>query len=125
MSIRNVNLYGSFEDWFLANMDADSARVLCEHGASCGVGGLVYYGETTALFNAFQDEIETMAMDGYDTELWQFAKACDARGITHLKNALVWAAAEQLAHRFACPWNTMQSEAEDEFFSDTGEANEI
>ena len=98
MSTRNVNQYGSFEDWFLANIDADSAHDLREHGASCGVGGLVYYSDTVPLFNAFHDEIETLATDGYDTELWQFAKACDARGITQLKNALVWAAAERLAH---------------------------
>lgn len=98
MSTRDVNLYGSFEDWFLANMDADSARDLREHGAGCGVGGLVYYSDTVPLFNAFQDEIETIATDDYDTDLWQIAKACDARSITQLKNALVWAAAERLAH---------------------------
>ncbi|WP_296353206.1 hypothetical protein [Ramlibacter sp.] len=98
MSTRDANLYGSFEDWFLANMDTDSARDLREYGASCGIGGLVYYSDTVPLFHAFQDEIETLATDGYDTELWQLAKACDARGVTQLKNALVWAAAERLAH---------------------------
>ena len=98
MSTRDVNQYGSFEDWFFANMDADSARNLREHGAICGIGGLVYYSDTVPLFNAFQDEIEAIATDNYDTDLWQFAKVCDARGITQLKNALVWAAAERLAH---------------------------
>ena len=98
MSTRDVNLYGSFEDWFLANMDADTARTLREHGASCGVGGLCYYSETVPLFNAFKDEIERVATDDYDIDLWQIAKACDARGVTQLQNALVWAAAERLAH---------------------------
>lgn len=98
MSKRDVNLYESFEDWFLANIDAESARDLREHGASCGIGGLVYYSDTIPLFNAFQGEIEAIATDDYDTDLWQFAKVCDARGITQLKNALVWAAAERLAH---------------------------
>ena len=125
MSTRNVNQYGSFEDWFLANMDPDSARVLREHGASCGVGGLVYYSETTALFSAFQAEIQTIALAGYATELWEFAKRWDARCVTGLANALVWAAAEQLAHRFAGHWNSIESEAQDEVESDAGEANEI
>lgn len=98
MSTRDVNLYGSFEDWFLANMDADTARDLRKHGASCGIGGLCYYSETVALFNAFEDEIERLATDDYETDIWQIAKNCDARGVTQLKNALVWAAAERLAY---------------------------
>lgn len=99
MSTRDVNLYGSFEDWFLANIDADSARDLRHYGASCGVGGLCYYSETVALFNAFKDEIERLATDDYETEIWQIAKQCDVRGITQLKNGLVWEAAERLAHK--------------------------
>lgn len=63
MSTRNLNLYGSFEDWFVANTDADAAHDLREHRASCGVGGLVCYSDTVPLFDAFQDEIESIAMD--------------------------------------------------------------
>ena len=98
MSTRDVNLYGSFEDWFLANMDADTAHDLRRHGASCGIGGLCYYSETVALFNAFENEIEGLATDDYETDIWQIAKNCDARGITQIINAVVWIAAERLAH---------------------------
>ena len=125
MPTRDVNLYGSFEDWFLANMDAGSARVLREHGASCGVVGLVYYSETTALFSAFQAEIQYLALEGFATDLWDFARRWDARCMTMLANALVWAAAEQLAHRFAGHWNSVQSEAQDEVEADAGASNEI
>ena len=98
MSTRDVNLYETFENWFLANMDADTARNLREHGASCGIGGLCYYSETLELFNAFGNEIELLAMDDGDMELWEIAKASEAGGITQLINALVWRAAERLAH---------------------------
>ena len=98
MSKRDVNLYGSFEEWFLANIDADTARDLREHGASCGIGGLCYYSENVELFNAFGNEIELLAIDDGDMELWEIAKASDACGITQLINALVWMAAERLAH---------------------------
>ena len=98
MSTRNVNLYGSFEDWFLANIDADSARNLREYGAGCGVGGLCNYSDTVPLFNAFENEIERLATDDYDTDIWQISKNCDARGVTQLINALVWIAAERLAY---------------------------
>ena len=125
MSIKDVNLYGSFEDWFLANMDADSARVLRERGASYGVSGLVYYSETVALFTPFQAEIQYLALEGFATDLWDFARRWDARCMTMLANALVWAAAEQLAHRFAGHWNSVQSEAQDELEADAGASNEI
>ena len=98
MSTRDVNLYASFRDWFLANIDADGARTLRELGASCGVGGLCYHSETRALFDAFKDEIESLAIDGYDTDLWRIAKQIDAGSITQLINALVWKAAELLAY---------------------------
>lgn len=117
MSTRDVNLYGSFEDWFLANMDADTARDLREHGASCGIGGLCYYSETVELFNAFGNEIELLAMDDGDMELWEIAKASDAFGITQLKNALVWAAAERLAHTLESHFDMVEiedDESEDE-----------
>ena len=118
MSTRDVNLYGTFEDWFLANMDADTARDLREHGASCGIGGLCYYSETVGLFNAFEDEIERLATDDYDIDIWQIAKHCDARGITQLKNALVWAAAERLAH-------TLKSQLDIEEIEEEESADEV
>jgi hypothetical protein len=118
MSTRDVNLYGTFEDWFLANMDADTARDLREHGASCGIGGLCYYSENVELFSAFGDEIELLAMDDGDMELWEIAKASDACGITQLINALVWRAAERLAHNLEDQFDDQPEEEVEEGESD-------
>ena len=118
MSTRDVNLYGTFEDWFLANMDADIARDLREHGASCGIGGLCYYSENVELFSAFGDEIELLAMDDGDMELWEIAKASDACGITQLINALVWRAAERLAHDLEDQFDDQPEEEVEEGESD-------
>lgn len=125
MSTRDVNLYGSFRDWFLANMDPDSARTLREGGACYGVGGLCYYSETLGLFAAFKDEIERLAINGYETELWRIAKQFDAGGITQLINALVWKAAELLAYDLEWELNARQNGAGTEQEADEGEANEI
>lgn len=125
MSTRDADSYGSFEDWFLANFDADSARDLREHGAGCGVGGLVYTSETVPLFNAFESEIENLATDDHDAELWQIAKASDARGITQLKNALVWAAAERLAQKLKNHFDASDDAVDAEQEADEGDANEI
>lgn len=124
MSTRDVNLYGCFEDWFLANMDADSAHELRRHGASCGIGGLCYYSETVELFNAFGNEIERLATDDYDVDLWQIAKASDARGITELKNSLVWIAAERLAHQLKFQLAEQQEESDDDLVVEEGDVNE-
>ena len=124
MSTRDVNLYGCFEDWFLANIDADSAHELRRHGASCGIGGLCYYSETVELFNAFGNEIERLATDDYDVDLWQIAKASDARGITGLKNSLVWIAAERLAHQLKFQLAEQQEESDDDLVVEEGDVNE-
>ena len=120
MSTRDVNQYGSFEDWFLANMDTDSAHTLRNYGAGAGVGGLCYYSETVALFNAFEDEIERLATDNYDIDIWQIAEQCDARGVTQLKNGLVWIAAERLAHTLKNSFEDEKEEGQD----DDGEFND-
>jgi hypothetical protein len=124
MSTRDVNKYGSFEDWFLANIDAESARNLREHGASCGIGGLCYYSETSALFQAFEDEIERLATDNYDTDIWQIAKASDARGITQIINALVWIAAERLAYQLKSQLDAQQDESDEDQAVAAGDADE-
>lgn len=125
MSTRDVNLYESFEDWFLANVDADGARELREHGASCGIPGLCYYAETIRLFHAFKCDIERLATDNYDTELWKIAKQCEAHGMVQLMNALVWLAAERLSHKLESHFDAIENDAEAEQESGEGETNEI
>ena len=126
MSTRDVNLYGSFEDWFLANIDADAARYLRERGASYGIGGLCYYSETVGLFNAFKVEIERLATDDYDKDIWQIAKRCNSRDVTQLINDMVWIAAERLADRFERHFAEQTEEAgnEIEMVIQVGDANE-
>ena len=63
MSTRDVNLYGSFEDWFLANMDADTVLTLREHGASCGVGGLCYLTYPLKTFQRMADARQWLATE--------------------------------------------------------------
>ena len=124
MSTRDANFYGSFEDWFLANIDADTAHELRRHGAACGVGGLCYYSDTVALFDAFGNEIERLATDDYDMDLWQIAKKSDAGGITQLINSLVWIAAERLAHQLEDQLDAQQEESDADQEVEEGEADE-
>lgn len=125
MSKRDVNLYGSFRDWFRANIDAGGARTLREHGASCGVGGLCHYSETRALFDAFRDEIERLAIEGYETDLWRIAKQIDAGSVTQLINALVWKAAELLAYHLEWELDSRNDEVGAEQEADEGVVHEI
>lgn len=124
MSTRDVNLYKSFHEWFLANIDADTARTLRDHGASHRIAGLSEYSETVALFSAFRSEICCIAIEPHSRELWKFASWCRAGCMTTLANALVWAAAEQLAHSLKLIFDVMEAK-DAEQKSDEGDGNEI
>ena len=79
--------------------DADELYTIATHGCSGGVSGLIYYSETTALFDKHDDEIQDFLSDWYydciggdEGSFAYFARKVE--DITQLKNALVWAYVE-------------------------------
>ena len=112
MSTRDVNLYKSFQEWFFENIDVETARNLRDHGARCGIDGLRHYSETVALFNAFKNEIVARATHIDETDIWEIAKRCDALGTTQQINALVWTAAEGIAHGYGDYLDELKEEEE-------------
>ena len=89
--------YGSFEDWFLNEMDADQVRTLRDYGASCGVGGLIYQSDIWALFDRFGSEIEDLAKEATGGSLGEIVANQGIESVDQLITQLVWAAAEHLA----------------------------
>lgn len=89
--------YGTFEDWFLNEIDADQANDLRNYGAGCGLGGLINSYEISALFNRFASEIEDCAKDASGSELWEIAKKREVSSVCELVTLLVHGAAEHLA----------------------------
>ncbi len=97
-SFRSLDSYRSFDHWFLANVDADTARGLREHGAVWGVSAIKTHADAIALFTVFEAAIEQLATDHYEVRLWKIAKVSEARRISDLQYTLVMMAIERLAH---------------------------
>jgi hypothetical protein len=81
--------------------DIDELKDIATYGMSGGVGGFIYYHETTKAFDDNDDEIQDYLSDwvhdnkpGYDNEgsFAYFGRECE--DITQLKNKLVWAYVE-------------------------------
>ena len=89
--------YGTFEDWFLGEMDAALAQTLRDYGAGCGVAGLINWSDISALFGRFGSEIEDYATDVWGCELWEVAQQRKVCRVGELVTLLVHAAAEHLA----------------------------
>jgi len=79
---------------------------LSNYGAVNGYGGLIYYHETTALYNRYHDEIwdmleedrQSFGMKNCSDVIASFNGADDVASDEQYKNLLVWYAAERIAY---------------------------
>ena len=95
VNIRQWLVLGEKEERFLI-------KDIAEHGCEGGVGGLIYYWETTAFHDEHEKEIwdivSRFADDSGQTIMQYLAiVAKDAGSIQQLKNSLVWIAVESVA----------------------------
>lgn len=98
---KNMTSYDNITDYILQNFENDDIRTLAEHGASGGVSGLIYYAETSKLYDIFKDDIWGMIEDdlyGSDkTPLEYIAELNGGENVTDdttMRNLLVWYAFE-------------------------------
>ena len=95
----------TFKDWMTDQFEHDELVDLCNHGAQGGFSGLIYYHETTALYDQYHQNIWDMIWrdrEVFDMRtclelLASFSGAKDVRSDVQFKNLLVWYAAEQIA----------------------------
>jgi hypothetical protein len=96
MSQKPIIRAKTFRTWFNRTYDMDECRCICEFGASYGPPGLIFYSETNAVYDHFEDEVWGLALRGGLT----VADLRDKQSLSdpvRFKNAMVWAAAETLA----------------------------
>ena len=93
--------YDNITDYILQNFENDDIRTLAKHGASGGIPGLIYYAETSKLYDIFKDDIWNMIEDdlcGSDkTPLQYIAELNGGENVTDdttMRNLLVWYAFE-------------------------------
>lgn len=104
----------SFKTWFNKNLK-DSARDIAAHGADAGYSGIIYYDETTRLYNRFKGDIWEMLKEcadscGYSNTMELIASfnrkdmvedyLSTGKLDDSAKQLLVWFACEELSHQY-------------------------
>ena len=94
----------TINSWLLQGQKEESFLIsdIAKHGCAGGIGGLVYYRETSAFYDDHEAEIWAMVSDAADAAgilnglmLYNICKNPD--DMTTLKNDLVWFAVEVAA----------------------------
>ena len=97
---------GEIKDWLIEGEKEERFLIsdIAEHGCSGGVPGLTYYNETTAFYDAHEQEVWQELSDAADAAgilnglmLYNICKNPD--DLTTLKNDLVWFAVEVCAQQ--------------------------
>jgi len=97
---------GKIKDWLAQGEKNESFLIsdIAKHGCSGGVPGLTYYNETTAFYDAHEQEVWQELSDAADAAgilnglmLYNICKNPD--DLTTLKNDLVWFAVEVCAQQ--------------------------
>ena len=95
----------TFREWMLNQFDRDELSDICTHGANAGRSGLIYYSDTSDLYEKYSEDIWEMLYEDYQSQgaasclelIISFQGAKDVNSDDQLKNLLVWYAAERIA----------------------------
>lgn len=96
MSRKPIIRAKSFRAWFNRHYGQDECRCIREYGASYGPPGLIYYSETNAIYDRFEEEIWKLVLVG-DLTVADLRDRDALSDPVRFKNTMVWAAAERLA----------------------------
>lgn len=95
----------TFKEWMLSNFSRDELADMCRHGANVGWHGLIYYSETTKLYQQYKDEIWEMLYEDAESfgmspiELINnFQTAKSVTNADQFENLLIWYGAEKIAY---------------------------
>lgn len=88
----------SFEQYMMDNYTTEELQDIAIHGCQGGVSGMIYYTETTALYEQFQDDLHEI-VDTYMTDTGAQPDYIYKHigNNMQFKNAMVWFCAELLA----------------------------
>lgn len=97
----------TFEQWLRNQYIHDELADIANHGAQSGFTGLIYYDETSDLYDHYSDEIwqmiekdrEDFGMKTCLELITSFNGAKDVANDAQFKNLLVWYAAERIAFK--------------------------
>ncbi len=99
----------TFKRWLHANLSATERRDLAEHGAAGGFAGLIYYHETSALFDKYRDEIWEVLAQIADAVIGRPSPVHLIAHITHSVTLNPWSTFANL-----CVWTVAEHYCETE-----------
>lgn len=90
----------TFKQWLLDNYEHNELADMANHGCSGGVGGMIYYRETLALYARFADDLHELLAEYKDAtgELPPKVVGALAESATSFQNIMVWFGAECVAN---------------------------
>lgn len=87
-----------FKQWMIDNYSHNELADIANHGCSGGVGGMIYYTETEALYKRFAEDLHSILAEYHDATgenpRYVMDELCD---YVRFFNAVVWFAAEWVA----------------------------
>ncbi len=94
----------TFKEWLLHQFTEDELSDICNHGAQNSFGGLIYYTETTALYDRYCNDIWDMLYEDCNQFgltsclelISSFNGAKEVNTEEQFKNLLVWYATERV-----------------------------
>ena len=105
--MNELSNYDTLQDWFNDNL-ADQADDISNHGINGGFSGVIYYAETVAKYDKYQEEIWDKLSEDAEASgqnilefIASFNGAKDVGSNDQFKNLCVWYYIEQLAYEKA------------------------
>jgi len=93
-----VNMENEFKTWLKDNYSHNELADIANHGCSGGVGGMIYYNETEAIYHKYAHELHQIISQYEDDtgELPQYVIG-ELCVFSSFANAVVWLCAEMVA----------------------------
>lgn len=95
----------TIKQYILDNLEIDTIKDVTNHGCSGGIGGFIYYHETTKFHDDYESEIwDMLYQDSEDMGMTIMELIASFNGnknvgsMTQLKNLLCWYAVEKVCH---------------------------
>ena len=88
----------SFTDYMTSTYSFDELSDIATHGCSGGVSGMIYYNETTGLYNEYADDLHAIVGEWIESVGMTPLSITENLGNARMfRNAMVWMAAELVA----------------------------
>lgn len=87
-----------FKQWLVDNYEQNTLADMANHGCAGGIGGLIYYTETKAVYRQFAEDLHEI-LNEYRDQVgeWPDYVTSELGDFVRFANAVVWFCAEFMA----------------------------